>query len=632
MILRSAVAITSLALVGFHLWTGLTGVWESFAQRGIHLLLVVIAAVAATLAAPETSRRRRIAMTTAGAALSVSLLYNIVNAYDFANRMAYVVPLDALSIALAILGMAGLFVVAVLMMGWAFGGIVAAFLAYAAFGGVLPGALGHRGFGLSWTVDHLYYTKEGVFGIPLGVSATYIFLFVLFGAALDRCGGGKFLIDLALAVTGRLRGGPAKASIVGSALMGTISGSAVANVVTTGAITIPLMKRNGYRPHFAAAVEAAASSGGQLMPPVMGATAFVIAEFVGRPYQEIALAAIVPAFLFYLGIFCAVHFEAVRSGIRGGVRGPGLGSVFAEGALYVLPIAVVAWGVFTYSPMRAGMLGVASVIGVAILYALLRGELPALPRRLLDGAVAASAAMGPVAVACAASGMIVGVLSLTGLGLTVNNAILDLAGRSLIGALVLTMISSLILGMGLPTVAAYLVQAGVTIPALIALEVEPIAAHLFVFYFAILGNVTPPVAVAAYAAAGVAGADPARTGWRALAISLPAFVVPFMFVLDPVLLTRGGVAEVVPSLATAMIGVAALAAAIVGCARTRLRWAARALLAAGALLMLHAGLASDLGGAGLIAAGLVLSAMRPWPAPDAGGATDHATSARGPAA
>lgn len=613
--MKHAAMLASIGLAAFHLWTGLAGVFESFTQRNAHLLLVVLAATAFALSGGETEPRRRRVMLAASAAMTVSLVYNIAHASHFANRMAYVTPLDGASIALALLGMAGLLAMAVLTMGRAFGLIVVVFLLYVAFGQMLPGAFGHRGFGYSWIVDHLYYTKEGVFGIPLGVSATYVFLFVLFGAVLDSCGGGKFLIDLALTLTGRLRGGPAKAAIVGSAMMGAISGSAVANVVTTGAITIPLMKRNGYRPHFAAAVEAASSSGGQLMPPVMGATAFVIAEFVGRPYREIALSALIPALLFYLGVFCAVHFEAVRNGVAAEKTARGFGPNPMRGALYLSPIVVVAVGVFVYSPMRAGMMGVFAAAAVALFYALARGGLRDLPERLLRGIVAAARAMGPVAIACAASGTIVGVLSLTGLGLTLNNAILDMAGHSLLAALVLTMLSSLILGMGLPTVAAYLVQAGVTVPALIALGVEPIPAHLFVFYFAILGNVTPPVAVAAYAAAGVAGADPARTGWTALAISAPAFVAPFMFALDPKLLMQGDALAVMGATVTAAIGVGALAAAIVGCLRFRLGWASRGLLACGALPMLYPGLISDMGGVALIACGAGLAALRR----DAGG-------------
>lgn len=604
---RLVLILCSLALIGFHLWTAFFGVIESFAQRNVHLLLVVFC-IAASAWTGEA--RRKWAVTLASAALAGPLIYNIWTAEHWANHMAYVIPLDTLSIGLALVGMAGLFAIAVLLMGWAFGIIIAVFGVYLVLGTHAPGIFQHRGFGMSWAVDHLFYTKEGVFGIPLGVSATYIILFILFGAMLDRLGGGKFMIDLAMALTGRLRGGPAKAAIVGSSLMGTISGSAVANVVTTGAITIPLMKRNGYKPHFAGAVEAAASSGGQLMPPVMGATAFVIAEFVGRPYAEIALAALIPALLFYLGIFAAVHFEAVRTGIKTGVESPRLRQTFAEGALYLLPIAVVAWAVFTYSPMRAALYGAWAVLAVALVYGLMRGGLGRLPGLLLDGVVSAASAIGPVAVACAASGIIIGILSLTGLGLAVNNSILKLAGQSLPAALVLTMISSLILGMGLPTVAAYLVQAGVTIPALIQLGVEPIPAHLFVFYFAILGNVTPPVAVAAYAAAGISGADPAKTGWRAAAISLPAFIVPFMFVLDPVILLQGAPLAVAASILTAVIGVVALAGAVVGCVFTRLDWLSRGLMGLGALLMLYPGLASDAGGAALIAGGLIWGTLQ----------------------
>lgn len=605
MILRGFLVAASLTLAAFHLYSGFFGVFESFTQRSGHLLLVTVVLFAATLLDRGMSRAWRWSLLSACVVLVGVLAHNVWQGAHFASRMAYVTPLDEVSIILALLGIIALLVIAFRTLGVAFGLIVIAFLAYAAFGQYLPGMLGHRGFGLSWTLDHLFYTKEGVFGIPLGVSATYIFLFVFFGAVLDRCGGGKFFIDLAMALTGRFRGGPAKAAVVGSAMMGTISGSAVANVVTSGAITIPLMKRNGYRPYFAGAVEAAASSGGQLMPPVMGATAFVIAEFVGRPYGEIALSALVPAFLFYIGIFMAVHLEAVRTGIAGGTPAMRIAGALREGGLYLLPIAVIAYSVFVFSPMRAGLYGVGAVLAVAVFYALFRRGALALPRWIIDGSVAAGKAIGPVAVACAASGLIVGVLSLTGLGITINNTIINVAGASVAGALVLTMVSSLILGMGLPTVAAYLVQVGVTIPALVRLGVDPVAAHLFVFYFAILGNVTPPVAVAAYAASAIADSNPAQTGWKALAIALPAFIVPFMFVTDPVLLLRGGVGEILLSLSTAIIGVMALASAIIGYAIARLGWLSRLMLAAGALMTLYPEAMSDLIGLALIGGALL---------------------------
>jgi TRAP transporter 4TM/12TM fusion protein len=595
------------ALAGFHLYSGIFGVFESFIQRSGHLLLVSVALFAATLLERDAPRAWRWAQLAATAVLAVVLVHNIWHGPFYASRMAYVTPLDQISIVLAILGIGALLVIAFGILGTAFGIIVVTFLAYTAFGHHLPGALSHRGFGLSWILDHLFYTREGVFGIPLGVSATYIYLFVFFGAVLDRCGGGKFFINLAMAVTGRFRGGPAKAAVIGSAMMGTISGSAVANVVTSGAITIPLMKRNGYRPHFAGAVEAAASSGGQLMPPVMGATAFVIAEFVGRPYSEIALSALMPALLFYLGIFVAVHLEAARTGVGAGVAAQGVLANLREGGLYLLPVVVIAYSVFVFSPMRAGLYGISAVLAVAVFYALFRRGPLALPRWILDGCVAASKAIVPVAIACAASGIIVGVLSLTGLGITINNAIMRAAGHSVIAALLLTMVSSLILGMGLPTVAAYLVQVGVTIPALVRLGVDPVGAHLFVFYFAILGNVTPPVAVAAYAASAIADSNPAQTGWKALAISLPAFIVPFMFVADPVLLLRGDALATLLSLATAVVGVTALAAAIIGHAIGPLGWIPRAALAIGALMTLYPEAQSDLIGLVFIATGLALA-------------------------
>ena len=599
----------ALLLAAFHAYSGVFGVLESFMQRNGHLLLVCAVLLPLTLGDATMSRGWRIVMVLALCVLGAALVNNLLHAQHYANRMAYVTRLDPVSIWLGVAGIGALVVVAWRTLGTPFAAIVVVFLAYMAFGQHLPGMMGHRGFNISWTIDHLFYTREGVFGIPLGVSATFIYLFVFFGAVLDRCGGGKFFIDLAMSLTGRYRGGPAKAAVVGSAMMGTISGSAVANVVTSGSVTIPLMKRNGYSPRFAGAVEAAASSGGQLMPPVMGATAFVIAEFVGRPYGEVALAALIPALLFYVGIFTAVHLEAVRTGIPAGPPTARALQVLREGGLYLLPIAVIAYAVFVFSPMRAGLYGVAAVLMVAIVYAVVRGGLLTFPRWVADGAAAAGKAIVPVAIACAASGLIIGVLSLTGLGVTINSTIIAIAGQSVVAALILTMISSLILGMGLPTVAAYLVQVGVTIPALVQLGVEPIAAHLFVFYFAILGNVTPPVAIAAYAASAISGANPAETGWKAIAICLPAFIVPFMFVADPVLLLDGRGLAVAVSVATAALGVTALAAAIIGHGVGRLGLVQRAVLAAGALLTLYPALGSDLAGIAIIGAVLVWSLL-----------------------
>ncbi|GAB3676390.1 TRAP transporter permease [Salinisphaera aquimarina] len=607
---RVLVLISAFALAAFHIGTGFLGVYQSFTQRNAHLLLITVVLAMTTLDQSQGSRVRRGITLAATVALAAAVVYNLYFSDYFANRMAYVTPLSTLSIAMAIVGLIGLFIVAIRSLGGIFGLIIAVFMAYAAFGHLLPGLLGHRYFGVSWTLDHIWYTKEGVFGIPLGVSATYIYLFVLFGAVLDRCGGGKFLIDLAMALTGRMRGGPAKASVVGSAAMGTISGSAVANVVTTGAVTIPLMKRNGYRADFAAGVEAAASSGGQLMPPVMGATAFVIAEFVGRPYAEVAVSAIIPALLMYLGIFCTVHFEALRTGIAAGTYKTSASQTMRDGGLFLLPLVVIAYSVFAYSPMRAGLNGIACVLGIALVYASMHGNLRRLPGWLTEGVLQAARAIGPVAIACAAAGIIVGILSLTGLGITINGAILDIAGHSLLGALLLTMISSLILGMGLPTVAAYLVQAGVTIPALVALGVAPIAAHLFAFYFAILGNVTPPVAVAAYAAAAVADSNPGRTGWTAFSICIPAFIVPYMFVLDPVLLMDGKPLQIVLSVTTAAAGVASLSAAIIGYLTVSLGWLPRVILALGALLLINPGWWSDASGLALIGSVLACTWQR----------------------
>jgi len=487
--------------------------------------------------------------------------------------------------------------------GWGIVAVCLVALAYGVAGPYLPGFLAHRGYGPVRLIEHLYLSTEGIWGVPLGVSADFVYLFVFFGAVLEAAGGGVLLVALANRVAGKTRGGPAKTSAVASALMGTLSGSAVANVVTTGAFTIPIMKRAGFRPHFAAAVEAAASTGGQIMPPIMGAGAFILATWTSIPYVRVAAAAAIPAMLYYLAVLAAIHFRAGRMGIEpAGTEGR---EPVVDRIHLLLPIAIIV--VFLAegrSPMRAAFWGVVSALALVYLRPHTRPSFSDL-RRMVDGAGRGAV---QVAAACAAAGIVVGVASLTGIGLRMSELIVTLSHGSLLAALILTALGSLVLGMGLPTTAAYVVLAALGAPALVEMGVPLLGAHLFIFYFGCISNVTPPVALAAFAAAGVAGSPPMRTGATAAVLASAGFLVPFMFIYGPPLLLDGSVGQIAGVSLTAALGVTLLAAATMGYLRRPLAPWERVVLGGGALGLVTPGLVTDL--TGLLALGVVLLRRR----------------------
>ncbi len=499
--------------------------------------------------------------------------------------------------------------------GWGLIAVCLMALVYAAAGPYLPGFLAHRGYGATRLIEHLYLSTEGIWGIPLGVSADFVYLFVLFGAVLETAGGGALLIAMANKVAGRTRGGPAKTAAVASAFMGSLSGSAVANVVTTGTFTIPLMRRAGFKPFFAGAIEAAASTGGQLMPPVMGAGAFILATWTNIPYLQVAVAAIIPAVLYYGALLAAIHFRAVRMGIE--PAGDEEAEPILDRLHLLLPLAIIVVLLgMGRSPMRAAFWGVASALLIALVRPSTRpspDQLRAIIERAGRGAV-------QVAAACAAAGIVVGVASLTGIGLRMSELIITLSGGQLFPALLLTALGSIVLGMGLPTTAAYVVLAALGAPALVELGVPLLSAHLFIFYFGCISNVTPPVSLAAFAAAGISGSPPIKTALFAAMLAGAGFVVPFMFVYGPELLLVGSPVAILAALVTAIVGVTTLAACGVGFARAQLNpWErAVALLAAG--LLVYPGYLSDL--AGFLGVALVFSrvegeaapAWRPWAA------------------
>ena len=458
-----------------------------------------------------------------------------------------------------------------------------------------------------------YLTTEGIFGIPLSVSATYVILFILFGAFVERSGTGKLFMDSSMSVAGHTAGGPAKVAVITSGLFGTISGSAVANVMTTGTFTIPMMYRLGYRPAFAGAVEAVASTGGQIMPPIMGAAAFVMAEFLGASYLEVATFALIPAVLYYIAVFFAVHFEAKRLGLMG-VPKEELPKFFdvikARGHLFIPLIIIITVLFMGYSAPMAALAGIMSVVPIALLRATTRKDisLSMIIGSLEDGAKGTLA----IAMACACAGIVIGVIAQTGLGLDFTTLVLNAAQSNIYYALGLTMIAGIILGMGLPTTPAYIIQVALLVPALIKLGIVEQAAHLFVFYFAILSAITPPVAMAVYAAVGISKSSLWETGWAAVKLGATGYIVPFMFAFSPALLMIGPWDIVTVAITTALIGVICLASSLHGFLLVNLNWAERSMLFLAAILLIKPGPTTDAIG-GFLVLLAVISQMRKLP-------------------
>ena len=469
-------------------------------------------------------------------------------------------------------------------------------LLYCYFGRYMPQMLAHRGFSVARIVNHMYLGTEGIFGTPLEVSSTFVFMFILFGSVLEKTGLGRFIIDLSMALAGWSTGGPAKVAIVSSGLMGTVSGSSVANVCTTGMFTIPLMKSVGYEPHFAGAVEAVASTGGQIMPPVMGAGAFIMAQFLGVPYIEVAIAAVVPALLYYFAVMVQVHFEACRLGLKGipWAQLPPIWPLLRSKGFLLIPlIAIIYFLLAGYTPLKAAFNGIL----VSFVLSWLNKDTRLTPDRIFQAFEAGARGAIGVACACATVGMVVGMGTLTGLALRIAGAIVSAAGGSKILTLVFTMCASILLGTGLPTTANFIVTSTMAAPALFQLGVPAKAAYMFVFYFGIAADLTPPVALAAYAGSGIAGSDPMKTGMTAFKLALAGFLVPYIYVYSPMLLFIDVVPlEMVQAICTALIGVFLLAMFTIGFFKAPMAWYMRILAFAGALGLLIPGTASDLAG------------------------------------
>jgi TRAP transporter 4TM/12TM fusion protein len=487
--------------------------------------------------------------------------------------------------------------------------IVALFIAYGFVGPWLPGFLEHRGYAPARFFAFIY-TDNGILGPTTAVSSTYIILFITFAAFLQASRVGEYFINFAFAAAGGARGGPAKVAVFGSALMGMINGTSAGNVVSTGSLTIPLMKKVGYRPQTAASVEAAASSGGQILPPIMGAGAFIMAEITGIPYRDIVIAAIIPAALYFISVYFMVDKEALKNGMKGLPRNelPEFAKLARQVFLFI-PIVILIGALFMgYSVIRAGTLSMGAAAVVSWLTPFRMG-----PRAVLYALeIAAKMSLQLVAV-CAAAGVIVGVIALTGIGGRLSGVLSALAGQSQFLALFFAMCVSIILGMGMPTTAAYAVAASVIAPGLIRLGIEPLTAHFFIFYYAVMSAITPPVALASYAGAAIARSDPMMTSVESFKIGLAAFVVPFMFFYSPALLMQGDALEVVHVFISAAFGIFLLASAVIGWFFGPMNLVLRGVLLVAALAMIQGGWLSD--GIGLVAAGLLFLYQRRFVTP-----------------
>jgi len=532
------IIIASIGLFIFHMYTGWFGAYFSLIQRSIHFMFILTLTFSLFARSKKTPRDKIQFYDLIFIGISIILCYYILTNYkELVWRAGAANPTDVfLGVVLVLLTLEAtrravglpLMLVAVF------------FLLYAlVFGPYMPGRFSHGTFSVKRVAYYLYLTDAGIFGTPLGVSASFVYLFILFGAILNKTGAGKFFIDFATALTGYTRGGPAKAAVVSSGMMGTVSGSSTANTVTTGSFTIPLMKSVGYSSVFAGAVEPVASTGGQIMPPIMGAAAFIMAEFLGVPYIEIAKAAIFPALFYYFALFMAVDLKAAKIGLRGLSREqlPNLFKTLKTGWILLAPIfALIYLLVQGYSPQKSVVLSIV----VLVIVSMFSKKTRLTPKKFLEAITEAGVSATTVAVACAAAGIIVGITTMSGLGLKFTGIVFEVSHGILPIALILASLASLVLGMGVPTTANYIIMATLIAPALIRLMAENthlILPHMFVFYYGILADITPPVMLAVFAGAAIARAPAMKVGIESTKLAIPGYTLPFMFIFHPELIS-----------------------------------------------------------------------------------------------
>jgi TRAP transporter 4TM/12TM fusion protein len=591
--LALAVTLIAVAMSLYHMYVAAFGPPEAVIFRGTHLLFALTLVFILYPLVPAGRAAWRVVDALLLAAGFAFVLHIFFNYEYFTNRIIYVDDLTAWDKIFAVAAILVVMEATRRVIGWSLPITAMAFLAYAIFFTQVKTPV---------LMEQLYLSTEGIFGSTLGVSASYVMLFVLFGSFMEKSGTGQLFMDFAMSITGHTAGGPGKVSVVSSSLFGTVSGSAVANVMVDGPITIPLMKRTGFRPSFAAAVEAVASTGGQIMPPVMGAAAFVMAEFLVVPYAQIALWATIPAVLYYVAVFFAVHFEAKRYGLAGVPKSQlprFLDVMKVRGHLFV-PIFVVLFGLIAgYSAPLCALAGALSCLPVALLRRTTRLDITR--RSIVDALEEGARNTLSVAMACACAGIVIGVVTITGLGIVFTQWVIALSQSSLVLALILTALAGIVLGMGMPTTPAYIMMVALLVPAVIKLGAVVPAAHMFAFYFAILSAITPPVALAVFAAASLAKTGLWSAGWESVRIAAPTYIVPFMFVYEPALLTIGDWPTIVGRTIASVIGVICFAAGLQGwLVREAKPWERIVLLAAAALLI-KPGIISDAMGLGLLA-------------------------------
>ncbi len=571
----------------FHLGVTIMGTPEAIKMRATHLAFLLPLGFLLNPAGQQSPKDRFSSVDIMWFLLSaLSFLY--VGYFEYprlVERWIYASPLTDLDIVFGIIMIICTLEATRRIVGFSLVIISTIAIIYSAFGNLLPGNLGHGGYPMGWIIEHFSLTTEGILGTTVGASASFVFLFVLFGKFMDVSGTGYFFIELANSLAGKTVGGPAKMAVISSCLMGTVSGTAVGNVMTTGVYTIPLMKSCGYRASFAGAVEAAASTGGQIMPPIMGAAAFILAEFLGVSYLSIAAAATVPAIIYFICIFVIVDFEARINNLKEMPHSeiPIFKQVIKKNGHLALSLIILVFLLIKgYTPSYAAMGAIFSAFFVSYLRPHTRITLPKLLEALNLGAQSAIV----VAVTCAVAGIVIGSASLTGFAVKFAGFVVSLAKGELLLALPLVMIASLIMGMGLPTTAAYVMVATLGVPALVKIGVMPLAAHLFAFFFACMSAITPPVAIAAYAAAGLAESSAFRTGWEAVRLASAGFIVPYAFVCGPELLLQGSFNNIILSSLTAIVGCIALSAGIVGWLGKKISFIERLLLFITALLLI----------------------------------------------
>lgn len=593
------VKIIAICLSLFQLYTTGFGVLEAPLQRSIHLGLILVLVFLLHPRSKKINNEKIYISDLILATIAFStIIFFWINLESILNRMRYVDPVTSLEVVFGIVTILIVLEATRRVSGWPLVIVAIVALGYAIFGAYLPGPLAHKGVTIPRLVEQMFLLTDGIYGIPLGVASTIIFAFILFGAFLEKTDLSSLFMDLACYLTKNSKGGPAKVAIFASALFGTISGSAPANVYTTGVFTIPLMKKVGYKPEFAGAVEAVASTGGQIMPPIMGAAAFIMADLLGVSYLTVAAAALIPAILYYLSLYSMIHLEAVKNDL--GTLPPEQvpeKKVVVSKLYYIIPIVVlIAFLLSGKSVMLSAFIATISIIIVAMF----KKETRLNVSKFLDTLELAAKNAIMVSTCCACAGIVVGVITLTGVGFKFINAITFLAMGNLFLLLVLLAITCIILGMGVPTTPAYIIVAMLGAPALIKAGIIPVASHMFVFYYAILSVITPPVALAAYSGAAIAKCDAMSTGWVAVKLGIVAFIIPFIFVYEPALLWQGPLHLILLSLLTACIGVIGIAGGMSGWLVLRANVLERILLIVGGVTLIYPGFTSDLIGLALL--------------------------------